>query len=126
MISSTQHLPSLPHSHLLSLRQKTASVSKEEQTQPLLLQPHYDRFLSCSVFLKRDISAVSPSAIGVMLLDSLSKLLEKLCRTRFGYLLLCYLWMPPMESIETPYGSSCLLGASLACEKWMWCLHGQG
>lgn len=36
-------------------------------------------FFLALFFLERDISAVSPSATGVMLLDSLSKLLEKLC-----------------------------------------------
>lgn len=75
-------------------------------------------FFFAQFFLKRDISAVSPSGTDVMLLDSLSELLEKLCRTRFGNLLLCYFWISPMESIKAPYGSSCLLGASLACEKW--------
>lgn len=77
-------------------------------------------------FLKRDISAVSSSVTDVMLLDSLSKLLEKLCRIRFGNLLLCYFLISPMESDKAPYGSRCYLGASLACEKWKWCLHGQG
>jgi len=76
-----------------------------------------DLFLA-GFFLKRGVSALSPSVTDVMLLASVSKLLKSQCRTMFSELLLCCFWLSAVEPSKATYGSSHLLGAGLACDKW--------
>lgn len=46
-------------------------------------------------------------------------------RSRFDKLLLCCFWIAPVEPSKATYGSSHLVAAGWACDKWQWWLHGQ-